>query len=164
MYSHCRDKYAACPYLDDTCSPLCDTILSALNMAQVWTIYSGITGYMLYMCSATKRMASSTPRMVFPEQGNHIVVNRACEVHHMSCHLHQLSALQLQCLACRSACSNCGTGSCTEPTYSSVAFATVEPSYCSICTEQQADPDCCVVVWLAVNLRVMLSSPYALWS
>lgn len=147
----------------DTCSSLCDTIPSALNMMQVWTIYSGITGYMLYMCGATKRMASSTPRMVFPEQGNHIVVNSACEAHNMSCHLHS-SPLQLQCLACRSACSNCGTGSCSEPTYSSIALATVEHSYCSIYTEQQADPDCCVVVCFAVNLCVMLSSPYASWS
>ena len=31
---------------------------------QVWLGYSGITGYMLYACSARKRIASSVPRLV----------------------------------------------------------------------------------------------------
>lgn len=31
---------------------------------QVWLAYSGITGYMIYACSARKRIASSVPRLV----------------------------------------------------------------------------------------------------
>ena len=31
---------------------------------QVWLGYSGITGYMMYACSARKRIASSVPRLV----------------------------------------------------------------------------------------------------
>ena len=97
-------------------------VSSAPNMVQVWTIYSGITGYMLYMCSATKRMASRTPRMVFSEQSTHIVDIGACEAHHMQNVLPSAScfSLQLQCLACSSACSNCGIRISTDCTYPSV--------------------------------------------
>ena len=32
--------------------------------AQVWLTYSGVTGWMLYLCSARKRIAPTTPRRV----------------------------------------------------------------------------------------------------
>ena len=43
---------------------------------QVWLTYSAVTGYLLYLCSAKRRMAPTTPRRVRACAGLQICVSQ----------------------------------------------------------------------------------------
>ena len=57
------------------------TPAQALSM-QVWLAYSAVTGYLLYLCSAKRRMAPTTPKRVsscfFESQSLHPHEHVAC--------------------------------------------------------------------------------------